>query len=55
MRELAAKKLVALRLVKTADMEADMMTKILERAAFDKHRDSVMNVSALPRTYSSEA
>ena len=46
MRELAARKLVSVRLVRTDEMEADLMTKILERPAFEKHRDSVMNAAA---------
>ena len=48
MRELAARKIVSVRLVRTCtdEMEADLMTKILERPAFEKHRDSVMNAAA---------
>ena len=46
MRELAARKIVSVRLVRTDEMEADIMTKILERQPFEKHRDSIMNAAA---------
>jgi len=46
MRELQRRKKVAVRLVKTADMEADILTKILDRAAFDKHRRTIKNLAA---------
>ena len=43
---LRARKIVSVRLVRTDEMEADLMTKILERPAFEKHRDSVVNAAA---------
>ena len=46
MRELAARKIVSVRLVRTDEMEADIMSKILERPSFEKHRDTIMNSAA---------
>ena len=46
MRELQRRKKVAVTLVGTADMEADILTKILDRPTFDRHRKSMKNLGA---------
>ena len=46
MRELRKRRRVAVRLVKTDEMEADILTKILEKPPFDKHRRSLKNLAA---------
>ena len=50
MRELQMRKKVAVKLVGTADMEADILTNIrlniLDRATFDKHRRTIKNLAA---------
>ena len=46
MRELRKRKRVVVRLVKSEDMEADILTKILERPLADKHRRSLKNLGA---------
>ena len=46
MRELRKRRRVIVRLVKTEDMEADILTKILERPLADKHRRSLKNLGA---------
>ena len=46
MRELQQRKLVAVRLVPTEAMEADLMTKILDYGTFCKHRASLKNMAA---------
>ena len=46
MRELRKRKKVAVKLVRTEDMEADILTKILPKQLFDKHRRSLKNLSA---------
>ena len=46
MRELRVQGVVKLTLVPTKDMDADMFTKSLDDATFERHRDSVMNLSA---------
>ena len=46
MRELRKRRRVVVKLVKTDEMEADILTKILERPMFDKHRRSLKNLGA---------
>ena len=44
MRELRNEKIVKLSLIPTDEMEADIFTKPLPDAVFEKHRDKIMNV-----------
>ena len=46
MRELRKQGVVKLTLVPTKEMEADMLTKPLDDATFERHRDTVMNTAA---------
>ena len=47
MRELVSQRLVSLKLVSTADMYADILTKILDIPAFRKCRSALMNLEAV--------
>ena len=46
MRELRGKGVVKVIKVSTEDNEADIFTKPLDRASFERHRDTLMNVAA---------
>ena len=46
MRELRGAGLVSVKHIPTEENEADLYTKILARAAFEKHRAKVMNSKA---------
>jgi hypothetical protein len=48
MRELRGAKVVTVSHVPTEDNPADIFTKILSRATFEKHRSTVMNLAASP-------
>ena len=47
MRELVTQKLVAIKLVPTAEMYADILTKILDLPTFRKCRAQMMNLEAV--------
>jgi hypothetical protein len=47
MCELVAQNLVSLHLVPTAEMYADMLTKILDLPAFRRCRSALMNLEAV--------
>ena len=46
MRELRGKGVVKVVKIPTEDNEADIFTKPLDRATFERHRDKLMNVEA---------
>ena len=48
MRELRHQGRIKLTLIPTKEMDADMLTKALDDATFKRHRDTVMNLRAMP-------
>jgi len=47
MRELVAQQMISLKLVRTHEMHADMMTKLLDLPTFRRCRSAVMNLEAI--------
>ena len=48
MRELRHQGRIKLTLIPTKEMDADVLTKALDDATFKRHRDTVMNLRAMP-------
>jgi hypothetical protein len=46
MRELRARRICVVKLVRTDDMVADILTKILDRKAFERHKRTLNNLAA---------